>query len=205
MLYKRIFQYLVLAAILLTSFGGAEDVQASSSCGSTYVVQPGDWLSKIADRCGVTLSQLYAANPGVGYYIYPGQVLAIPGGYSGSQSYSYSNTYIVQSGDTFAKIASRYGISVNSLWTANSHIWNINYIYPGQVIYVPGSSSSWFNVGSTSTESSADLSYGTVPAKSSFRTVHLINYANADVYVSLQGTTYTDKVNVIYEYSVTSS
>lgn len=203
MLYKKIFQCLVLAAILLASFASTGNVQASSSCGSTYVVQPGDWLSKIADRCGVTLSQLYAANPGVGYYIYPGQVLAIPGSYSGSQSYSYSSTYIVQSGDTFAKIASRYGVSVSSLWAANSHIWNINYIYPGQVIYVPGSSSS--NTGSTSAGSSADLSYGTVPVKASFRTIHLINYANADVYVSLQGTTSTDKVNVIYEYSATSS
>ena len=54
---------------------------AAWNCGSTYVVQPGDWLSKIANRCGVSLSQLYAANPNVGYYIYPGQVLNIPGGY----------------------------------------------------------------------------------------------------------------------------
>ena len=204
MSYKSIFQCLVLVAILLASFGSPEEVQASSSCGSTYVVQPGDWLSKIANRCGVTLSQLYAANPGVGYYIYPGQVLAIPGsGYSGSSSGNYANTYTVQYGDTFAKIASRYGVSVNSLWAANPHIWDINRINAGQVIYVPGSS--WFNVGSPSTEPSADLSYGTVPAKASYRTINLINYANADVYVSFQGTTATDKVNVINEYSVNES
>lgn len=204
MSYKSIFQCLVLVAILLASFGSPEEVQASSSCGSTYVVQPGDWLSKIANRCGVTLSQLYAANPGVGYYIYPGQVLAIPGsGYSGSSSGNYANTYTVQYGDTFAKIASRYGVSVNALWAANPHIWDINRIYAGQVIYVPGSS--WFVVGSPSTEPSADLSYGTVPAKASYRTINLINYANADVYVSLQGTTATDKVNVINEYSVNES
>jgi LysM repeat protein len=147
---------------------------------------------------------MYAANPGVGYYIYPGQVLVIPGGgYSGSPSYTYTDTYIVQRGDSFSVIAKRFGVSVNALWSANGHIWDINRIYPGQVIYVPGSS--WFNVGSTSTESTADLSYGTVPAKASTRTINLINYANADVYVSLQGTTTTDKVNVIYEYSVNES
>lgn len=146
MLHKTFTQLILLVVILLASFAGTGDAQAQSSCGSIYVVQPGDWMSKIANRCGVTLSQLHAANP---------------------------------------------------------YIWNINLIYPGQVINIPGSS--WFNVGSTSTGSSADLSYGTVPVKASYRTIHLTNYSNADVYVSLQGTTYTDKVNVIYEYSATSS
>ena len=203
MSFKTSIQIIVLTAVLLAAFASPGNAQAQSSCGNTYVVQPGDWLSKIASRCGVTLSQMYAANPGVGYYIYPGQVLVIPGGYSGSPGSSYSGSYTVQAGDSFSMIASRYGVSVNSLWAANPHVWDINRIYPGQVIYVPGSS--WFNVGSTSTESTADLSYGTVPAKASFRTIKLINYANVDVYVSLQGTTATDKVNVTYEYSVDGS
>jgi LysM repeat protein len=209
MSHKTFTQLFLLIVILLTSFASPESVQAQSSCGSTYVVQPGDWLSKIAQRCGVTLSQMYAANPGVGYYIYPGQVLVIPGGgYSGSSSYTYSDTYIVQPGDSFSMIAKRFGVSVNALWSANRHIGNINRIYPGQVIYVPTSSSSstsWFNIVPSSSEPAADLSYGTVPAKASYITIKLINYANADVYVSLQGTTATDKVNVIYEYSVTES
>jgi len=204
MSHKTSVQAFVLILILLTAFAGPGSAQASSICGSTYVVQPGDWLSTIADRCGVTLAQMYAANPGLGYYIYPGQVLVIPGGgYSGSSSGGYTNTYTVQYGDTFAMIASRFGVSVNALWAANGQIWDINRIYPGQVIYVPGSS--WFNVGSSSTGSSGDLSYGTVPAKASFRTINLINYANADVYVSFQGVTTTDKVNVTYEYSVDGS
>jgi LysM repeat protein len=207
MSYKTIFQCIVLVAILLAALGGAGTAQASS-CGGTYTVQWGDTLSQIAVRCGTTVSALYAANPWLGYYLYAGSVLAIPDGgysYSGTSGSSYGGTYVVQSGDTFAKIASRYGVSVNSLWAANSHIWNINYIYPGQVINVPGSSSSWFNVGSSSSGSSADLSYGTVPAKAAFRTIKLVNYSNSDVYVSFQGTTTTDKVNVIYEYSATSS
>ena len=199
---KAIFQCFILAALLLASFAGPGSVQASSSCGNTYVVQPGDWLSTIANLCGVTLAQMYAANPGVGYYIYPGQVLVIPGGYSGSSGTSYSGTYTIQPGDSFSMIARRYGVSISSLWAANPHIWDINRIYPGQVLYVPGSS--WFEVGSpsTATEPAPDLSYGTVPAKADFRSIKLINYANADVYVSFQGTTETDKVNVIYEYSV---
>lgn len=46
---------------------------------STYVVQRGDWLSRIARRFGVTLYSLIQANsiynPNL---IYPGQVLVIP-------------------------------------------------------------------------------------------------------------------------------
>jgi LysM repeat protein len=69
------------------------------SCASTYVVQPGDWLSKIANRCGVSLSALYAANPYVGNYIYAGQVLNIPGGngyyasYNGPYNQPYNQPY----------------------------------------------------------------------------------------------------------------
>ena len=204
MSYKTYTQLILLVVILLASFASPGNAQAQSSCSSTYIVQPGDWLSKIASHCGVTLSQMYAANPGVGYYIYSGQVLVIPGGgYSSSPSYTYTDTYIVQHGDTFSKIANRFGVSVNALWAANAHIWDINRIYPGQVIYVPASSS-WFNVGSPSTGSSADLSYGTAPVGTPSRTIKLINNANADVYVSLQGTT-KDGVKVINEYSVDGS
>lgn len=206
---RKVFtQLFILIVILLSTFASPGQVQASSACGSTYVVQWGDSLSLIAQRCGTTVSALYAANPWLGYILYAGSVLAIPGGGSssstgGTYSGTYSGTYTVQPGDTFASIAQRYGVNVNSLWAANPQIWDINLIYSGQVIYVPGSS--WFNVGSSSTESSGDLSYGTVPAKASYRTIKLINYANADVYVSLQGVTATDKVNVTFEYSVNGS
>jgi LysM repeat protein len=80
MFAKRLFQ-VTLILVLLVSFLAVTHINAAaSSCGNTYVVQRGDWLSKIANRCGVSLSSLYAANPYVGYYIYPGQVLNIPGG-----------------------------------------------------------------------------------------------------------------------------
>jgi LysM repeat protein len=46
---------------------------------TTYVVQRGDWLNRIAQRFGITLGALMAANdiynPNL---IYPGQVLYIP-------------------------------------------------------------------------------------------------------------------------------
>lgn len=142
MFAKRTIQLTVICILLFTSFAFTSRVSASAYCSSTYVVQPGDWLSKIARKCGVTLSQLYAANPGVGYYIYPGQVLTIPGGYydpgysycGPSYSSYYGNYYVVCRGDTLSGIARYYGVSWVYLARRNG-IPNANRIYAGQFIY----------------------------------------------------------------------
>jgi LysM repeat protein len=84
---KRTFQaalsLTLLAACLALPLGAAAasaSLGQGSPCGSVYIVQPGDWLIKIANYCGVTLADLYAANPGLAYqrYIYPGQAINIP-------------------------------------------------------------------------------------------------------------------------------
>ena len=74
---KQMIQFSLVLVILVASFASAGSARAWSSCSSTYVVQRGDWLAKIARRCGITLSSLYAANPWAGYYIYPGQFLRV--------------------------------------------------------------------------------------------------------------------------------
>lgn len=142
MFAKRTIQLTVIFIMLFASFAFTSRASASAYCSSTYVVKPGDWLSKIARNCGVTLSQLYAANPGVGYYIYPGQVLNIPGGYydpgyyycGASYSPYYGNYYVVCRGDTLSGIARYYGVSVDYLQWRNG-IANRNRIYAGQFIY----------------------------------------------------------------------
>jgi LysM repeat protein len=138
---KRLFQLAVIVILLFASLAFTQDASASGYCPASYVVQPGDWLAKIARRCGVTLSQMYAANPGVGSYIYPGQVLYIPGGYdygyySCGPAYSpyYGNYYVVCRGDTLSGIARYYGVSTYYLQQRNG-IWNPNRIYAGQFIY----------------------------------------------------------------------
>jgi hypothetical protein len=82
MAFKRFLKITLIVAVLVGCFLTPRSASADGPCGSIYIVQRGDWLSKIANRCGVTLSALYAANPGVAYqrYIYPGQALNIPGG-----------------------------------------------------------------------------------------------------------------------------
>jgi LysM repeat protein len=144
---KRIIQLILVLALLFTSFAFTPLATASGYCSSTYVVQPGDWLAKIARRCGVTLSQMYAANPGVGSRIYPGQVLNIPGGYDYDYGYNYGyyycgpsyspyygNYYVVCRGDTLSGIARYYGVSTSYLQWRNG-ISYVNLIYAGQFIY----------------------------------------------------------------------
>ena len=211
---KHIVNLIVLILILTVSLAAPGNVHAWSTCGSSYVVQWGDTLGGIAAHCGTTVAALYAANPWTTGYLYAGQVLVIPdGGYTPppqSGTY-YTGTYTVQWGDTFSKIAKRYGISVHRLWAANPYIWNINRIYPGQVLNVPASvdtsgssDSSWFKIVSTDYEPLVERSYGTVPPKTPTGKVNLVNSANAEVYVSLQGTT-NDGAEVINEYPVDGS
>ena len=139
---KRMIQVGVAVAILVASFasvGGA----AAWGCASYVTVQWGDTLSGIAAQCGTSIAAIQAANPGLGRWVYAGQVLAIPTSYNlGPVSYpsypTYGGTYVVQWGDTLGKISAHTGVSVPSLLALNPQIWNPSLIYAGQVINLPG-------------------------------------------------------------------
>jgi LysM repeat protein len=116
----------------------------------TYVVQPGDWLSRIATRFGVSLGALLAANGlSINSYIFPGQTLIIPGAGAPAPTStpapsqptpaptSSGGVYIVQPGDWLSRIASRFGVSLSALMAANG-ITNANLIYVGQRLIIPG-------------------------------------------------------------------
>jgi len=93
-----------------------------------YVVAPGDTLSGIAARAGVSTSRLASlngiANPN---HIYPGQIL----------SSSEPAKYTVRSGDTLSAIAARNGLSTSYLAALNG-IGNPNAIYEGQTVALSG-------------------------------------------------------------------
>jgi LysM repeat protein len=155
MILKRVLQSLLIVAVLLVSLAATpQNAKANSYCGPTYVVQPGDWLAKIARYCGVSTSALIAANPWTQYYyyIYPGQVLNIPDAYypppspppgpppdtggpyvCGPNYDMYGAYWYVCRGDTLGKIARYYGVSWQYLQYHNG-IYNPNIIYPGQII-----------------------------------------------------------------------
>ncbi len=136
---KRTFQLMVVVAILVASSASVGGVSAWSGCPNYMTVQWGDTLSGIAAQCGTTVSAIQAANPGLGWWVYAGQVLCIPTGYTSSPvSYPmYSTTYVVQRGDTLGKISARMGVSLSALLAVNPQIWDPSLIYAGQVINLP--------------------------------------------------------------------
>ena len=136
---KRLFQSMLVVVLLVASFASAGGVSAWSGCTSYVTVQWGDTLSGIAQRCGTTVAAIQAANPGLGWWLYAGQVLYMPTGYTPDPYYPPSGgTYVVQSGDTLGKIAARIGVSWRDILAVNPQIYNPSLIYVGQVLKLPG-------------------------------------------------------------------
>lgn len=108
----------------------------NTSTNKTYTVKSGDTLYSIARTYGVTVSALAAANNITNYsLIYVGQVLIIP-----TTTVTPPTTtvkYTVKSGDTLYKIATMYNTTVAKIAAANN-IANVNSIYVGQVLVIPG-------------------------------------------------------------------
>lgn len=114
---------------------------------STYVVKSGDTLYKIANRYGMTVSQLMAINKLESTSLSIGQVLKVvsSGGNSsgiplGSSCYGegYQEptyvTYTVKRGDNLYNIARKYGISVDDLIKLNN--LSNNNLSIGQVLKI---------------------------------------------------------------------
>ncbi|MFI2563702.1 LysM peptidoglycan-binding domain-containing protein [Paenarthrobacter sp. NPDC018779] len=126
---------------------------ASSGAAATYTVVSGDTLGAIAARHGVPLSSIFSWNNLNGSsIIYPGQKIKVSGGSSAptpstpapapapSAPASGSGTYTIKAGDTLSSIASRQGVSLSALMSANN-VTATTVIYPGQKLTIPGSSS----------------------------------------------------------------
>lgn len=138
MLTKKFVLLLVIAVLLVSSFGFTGNAQAWGSCPAYVTVQWGDTLSGIALLCGTTVHAIRAANPGLGWWVYAGQTLYIPSGYTPpAPQPSYGGTYIIQWGDTLGKIAAKTGSSVSALLAVNPQISNPSLIFAGQTIYLP--------------------------------------------------------------------
>ncbi len=130
----------LLIVVVLTLFVfPTVEAKAWYGCGSYVTVQWGDTLSGLAAQCGTSVEAIRAANPGLGWWLFAGQIIYLPSGYTSTPVYQYpsASTYTVQAGDTLAIVAARYGISVYDLWAANPQIWDPSLIYVGQVINIP--------------------------------------------------------------------
>jgi LysM repeat protein len=109
---------------------------------TTYVIQRGDTLAKIAARYGVTVKQITdlngIKNPNM---IVVGQKLRIPGAATTAPAATSApagaqKTYTVQAGDNLAGIAAKFGVTIQALQQANN-LSNPDQIYSGQILKIP--------------------------------------------------------------------
>jgi len=141
--------------------------------GTTYVVKPGDSLSKIAAQFGVSVQAIAAANgitnPNVivvGRSLIvpaPGTVPAAPVPAATSQT-----TYRVQAGDSLYKISRHFGVTLGALMSANGLTSYL--IFPGQVLTIPVA-------GSTATAPAAAAPAASGPVDNVSRGLHGVAFS----------------------------
>lgn len=126
--------------VVLAAITAPAALAAPAQDDGTHIVQPGETLSGIAQRYGISVQSLMQANsianPSL---IRSGQRLVIPGrGSSGGQTATASaSVHVVQPGETLSAIAARYGVDMQSLAQANG-ISNPSLIRSGQRLTIPG-------------------------------------------------------------------
>jgi LysM repeat protein len=132
-------QTLIIPGAVQTS----ASVWTTSATSATYVVQPGDTLSSIARRFGVSVQQLAAAN-GIANLnlIYTGQVLAVQAGAVYVPAYTYTTTVqTTTTSSTSSTVQSSSGALVVTRPAEAQHFSNVEKItiewtpYPGAYWY----------------------------------------------------------------------
>ena len=133
---KRFLQLFILVAVLLASFA-TTGAAFAAGCGSSVIVESGDTLQKIANRCGTTVSALKLANPQIGSWQLdlPRSIPDVARCHPGHGWRLFSSTSWLR-GDTLKGLAIRFDTTVEALLAANPAITNANVIYEGQQLKV---------------------------------------------------------------------
>ncbi|NUP59972.1 MAG: LysM peptidoglycan-binding domain-containing protein [Pseudarthrobacter sp.] len=122
--------------------------------GATYTVKPGDTLGAIAAKHNVGLSDVFAWNNlSMRSIIHPGQKIKVSAGDSApapaapaaapalantsAPAAATSGSYTIKAGDTLTAIASRHGVKLSDLLSANK-LGMTTVIYPGSKLVIPG-------------------------------------------------------------------
>jgi len=146
----------------------------SAPTAGRYTIVKGDTISGIAQRYGLTTAGLLAANNlSRTSIIYPGQTITLSGSSIAITPVSnvtpanppstpptsapapvINNTYTIARGDTVTSIATRFGVSVDAVLSANG-LTRASIIYAGRTLTIPGVTSA--QDGSTVTPLTAEM------------------------------------------------
>ena len=136
----------------LTLPAGAAPAQAALPASGAHTVQRGETLDSIAKLYGINLFELQRANNIFNAWIYPGDVLALPGHFPDPDAVvteqdgpetqttetapdASGETHIVRPGDTLANIAAQYGVSLYDLQALNNNY--TDWIFVGEELLLP--------------------------------------------------------------------
>lgn len=125
------------------NYGGQQWAGRTASYGTprdaaTHTVRRGDSLTRIARYYGTSVVALKLANGLRGDIIHPGQVLRLSGnGSGGGRGTDGAVTYNIRSGDTLARIARVFKVTVAALMRANPDV-QARRLQIGQRIIIPG-------------------------------------------------------------------
>ncbi|WP_313628683.1 LysM peptidoglycan-binding domain-containing protein [Enterococcus italicus] len=219
----------IIATVAATTLGGvslliedqvvkADDTTSSNQTATTntvtHTVKVGDTLNKIAATYQTTVANLVKtngiSNPNL---IIVGQTLTV-GGTSSKTATSTSvstttntttGTYTVKSGDTVAKIAAAYGVSVSDIKSWNS-LSNVNLILVGQTLSVKGATSTATTQQTTQTTQTTQTAASTTTTATATGTYTVKSGDTLSKIASQLGTTVANiqslnnlsNVNVIY-------
>ncbi len=118
---------IVCAALLLcvnttSVFAGHAGDDTDCCSQATHIVVAGDNLTRIANTYGVTVAEIQAANNLSSTVIQLGQTLIIPGDLGPAEPVAPipSDSYVVQAGDSLAKIARKFETDIETLRSLNS-------------------------------------------------------------------------------------
>ncbi len=129
----------ILLAIAAFNFAGAEAYALKT-------VRPGDSVGLIAERYGISVDALLAANDLNGTIIRPGDVLRVPyvaavGGPASDrlQTPPGFTWYQLGEGETLSAVAGRFGLSIGALVGANPDISSLDRLPSGFELLIPPS------------------------------------------------------------------
>ncbi len=128
---------LVSLAAVVALLAAAAAVMPAAATDRIVIVRPGDTLSQIALEEGVSVAQLIALN-GIAdpSRIYPGQRLIIRTSAAPAKPAPTPVVHRVGSGENLTLIATRYGVTIAAIVTANA-LANPSYLRVGQLLTMP--------------------------------------------------------------------
>ncbi len=136
--------WLTILAVLAASLVGGRTLVANVALAGHYIVKPGETLSQVAARLGVSVNQLAALNgiedPNA---ILAGQALRLPaeiprpvGSTATQPSRAVGGEYVVRHGESLSSIALAFGTTVRELIDANQ-LLDPDRLVVGQHLKVP--------------------------------------------------------------------